>query len=158
MPGATVTYTITVANTGHTPYSGATVTDSLNGVLADAAYGNDAAASVGTVSYASPDLTWTGDLAPGDTATITYTVTVHNPDTGGKLMVNFVTSADPGSTCPFDSPNPGCAVTIPVLTPARPSSRPLRRPAPPRASGDLHRSRSPTPARPPTPAPSSPMT
>ena len=118
VPGATVTYTITVADTGQTPYTGAIVTDSLDGVLGDAAYNNDAAATSGTVSYASPDLTWTGDLTPGDTVTITYTVTVHNPDTGGKLMVNFVTSTDPGSTCPFDSPNPGCAVTIPVLTPA----------------------------------------
>ena len=54
----------------------------------------------------------------GQTVTITYTVTVNNPDTGGKLMVNFVTSADPGSSCPSDSPNPGCTVTVPVLTPA----------------------------------------
>ena len=118
VPGATVTYTITVADTGQTPYTGAVVTDSLDGVLADAAYNNDAAATAGTVSYASPDLTWTGNLAPGDTATITYTVTVNNPDTGGKLMVNFVTSTDPGSTCPFDNPEPGCVVSIPVLTPA----------------------------------------
>ena len=118
VPGATVTYTITVADTGQTPYAGAVVTDSLNSVLGDAAYNNDAAATSGTVSYASPDLTWTGNLTPGETATITYTVTVHNPDTGGKLMVNFVTSTDPGSTCPFDNPEPGCAVSIPVLTPA----------------------------------------
>ena len=100
MPGATVTYTITVANTGQTPYTGATVTDSLAGVLDDATYNNDAAATAGTVSYASPDLTWTGDLALGATVTITYSVTVHNPDTGDKLMVNTVTSTDPGSTCP----------------------------------------------------------
>ena len=118
MPGATVTYTITVADTGQTPYTGAVVTDSLDSVLGDAAYNDDAAATGGTLSYASPDLTWTGDLIPGQAATITYTVTVNNPDTGGKLMVNFVTSTDPGSTCPFDSPAPGCAVTVPVLTPA----------------------------------------
>ena len=43
---------------------------------------------------------------------------MHNPDTGDKLMVNFVTSTDPGSTCPSDSPDPGCTATIPVLTPA----------------------------------------
>jgi large repetitive protein len=117
-PGATVTYTITVADTGQTPYTGATVTDSLDGVLDDAAYNHDAAASAGTLSYASPDLTWTGNLTVGQTVTITYSVTVHNPDTGGKLLVNFVTSTDTGSTCPFDSPNPGCTVTIAVLTPA----------------------------------------
>jgi uncharacterized repeat protein (TIGR01451 family) len=118
VPGATVTYTVTIADTGQTPYTGATVTDSLDGVLGDAAYNNDADASGGTLSYASPDLTWTGNLTVGGTVTFTYSVTVHNPDTGGKLLVNFVTSTDPGSTCPLDSPNPGCTVTIPVLTPA----------------------------------------
>ena len=35
-PGSTVGYTITVDNTGQTPYSGASVTDSLAGVLDDA--------------------------------------------------------------------------------------------------------------------------
>ena len=116
VPGATVTYTITVADTGQAPYTGAVVTDSLDSVLGDAAYNNDAAATSGTVSYASPDLTWTGDLAPGDTATITYTVTVHNPDTGGKLMVNFVTSAAPGSNCAAASTDPRCTSTVPVAT------------------------------------------
>jgi len=62
VPGATVTYTITVADAGDTPYAGATVTDSLSGVLPDAAYNTDAAATAGAVSYASPVLTWTGDL------------------------------------------------------------------------------------------------
>ena len=54
----------------------------------------------------------------GDTATITYTVTVNNPDTGDKRLVNFVTSTDPGSTCPSDSPAPGCTVTVTDLIPA----------------------------------------
>ena len=40
--------------------------------------------------------------------TITYTVTVNNPDTGDKLMINTVTSADPGSSCPSGSTSPGC--------------------------------------------------
>ena len=37
-------------------------------MLDDAAYNGDAAATAGTVSYTSPVLTWTGDLAPGATA------------------------------------------------------------------------------------------
>ena len=44
-PGATVDYTITVTDTGQTPYTGATVTDDLTGVLDDAAYNDDAAAT-----------------------------------------------------------------------------------------------------------------
>ena len=54
-PGGVVTYTITVTNTGQTPYTGASFTDPLAGVLDDAAYNSDAAATAGTVSYASPD-------------------------------------------------------------------------------------------------------
>ena len=117
-PGSTVGYTVTVTDTGPTPYTAATVTDSLDGVLGDAAYNNDATATSGTLSYDGLDLTWTGDLNPGDTATITYTVTVHNPDTGDKRLINFVTSTDAGSTCPSDTPAPGCTVTVTDLIPA----------------------------------------
>ncbi len=114
-PGSTVGYTITVTDTGQTPYTGATVTDSLGGVLGDAAFNHDAAATAGTVSFASPVLTWTGDLAPGDTVTITYTVTVDNPDTGGGALSNAVVSPVPGSTCPAGPAGPGCSVTVAVV-------------------------------------------
>ena len=63
-PGSTVSYTITVTDTGPTPYTAASITDPLSGVLDDATYNNNAAATSGTVSYASPVITWTGDLAP----------------------------------------------------------------------------------------------
>jgi large repetitive protein len=117
-PGSVVGYTITVADTGPTPYTGATVTDALDGVLEDAAYNNDATATTGTVTYASPDLTWTGNLTPGQTATITYTVTVNNPDTGDKNLVNTVTSDNAGSTCPTGTTNPACTTTVIDLVPA----------------------------------------
>ncbi len=125
-PGATVQYTITVADTGQTSFAGATVTDDLTNVLDDSAYDGDATATIGTVGYASPVLTWTGDLAPADTATITYSVTVNNPDTGDKHLINTVVSSDPGSTCPPDGTDPACtsAVTdlIPGLTIAKTAS------------------------------------
>ena len=54
VPGATVQYTVTVTDTGQTPYTGAAVTDDLSGVLDDAAYNGDAAATAGSVSFASP--------------------------------------------------------------------------------------------------------
>ncbi len=41
-PGSTVSYTITVTNTGQVPYTGASVTDPLTGVLDDAAYNGNA--------------------------------------------------------------------------------------------------------------------
>ena len=66
-PGSVVSYTITVTDTGQTSYTGATVTDDLTNVLNDSVYNGDATATSGAVTYASPVLTWTGNLAPGDT-------------------------------------------------------------------------------------------
>ena len=114
-PGGTVTYTITATNSGQATLTGASFTDPLTGVLDDAAYNNDAHASTGTVGYTSPALTWTGDLTPGQAATITFTVTVTNPDTGDKILVDTVTSATPGSNCPAGSGSGGCTVTVTVV-------------------------------------------
>ncbi len=117
-PGSVVQYTITITDTGQTPYTGATVTDDLTSVLDDAAYNNNAAATAGAVSYTSPVLTWTGNLDPGDTAVITFTITISNPDTGDKHLVNTVTSTTPGSTCPPAGPAPACTATVTDLIPA----------------------------------------
>jgi uncharacterized repeat protein (TIGR01451 family) len=115
-PGSAVDYTITVADTGQTPYTGATVTDDLTAVLSAAAYNGGAAATAGGVSYASPVLTWTGNLAPGDTATITYSVTIKNPETGGTGLTNTVTSAAAGSSCPSVTSGGQCTVTTGVIS------------------------------------------
>ncbi len=118
MPGSTVGYTVTVRNTGQTAYTGASFTDPLSGMLNDATYNTNATATSGTVSYTAPTLTWTGDLAVGATATITFSMTVNNPDTGDKTMVNTVSSNTVGSTCPPASSNTACRSTVLVLTPA----------------------------------------
>jgi uncharacterized repeat protein (TIGR01451 family) len=117
-PGSKVVYAVTMANTGQTAYTSVTVTDNLISLLNDAAYDNDAAATSGTVSYASPVLTWTGTLAVGATATVTFSVTVDNPDTGDKHLTNTVVSTVPGSTCPAGSTNPACTTTVTDLIPA----------------------------------------
>src|SRR5208283_2485330 len=103
--GGTVSYTITVANSGQTAYTGATFTDPLTSVLANAVYNANASATVGTVSYTSPNLTWTGNLAVGASATITYSVTVNTPDTGSGILANTVTSTTAGSNCAAGSGN-----------------------------------------------------
>ena len=113
-----VAYTVTFTNTGQTPYYGASVTDPLTGVLDDAAYNTDATATTGSVTFTSPDLTWTGDIAPGATATITFTVTVNNPDTGNKPSPATVTSAAAGNNCPAGGTDPRCTATVTVLIPA----------------------------------------
>ena len=156
-PGSTVAYTISAANTGGAPFTGATFTDSLSGVLDDAAYNGDATASTGTLSYASPNLTWTGNLAAGATATITFSVTVNNPDTGNKMLVTAITSPTPGSNCPSSGPAPACGTSVTVLVPAltivNSAGVSSATPGPRCAS----RSRSPTPGRRPTPGSRSPI-
>src|SRR5579863_7346624 len=113
-PGAVVGYTVTVTNSGVTGYTGATFTDPLSGVLDDAAYNGNAAATAGTVSYASPNLTWTGNLAAGATATITFSVTVNNPDSGNKVLASTITSATAGTNCFAGSTDARCTATVAV--------------------------------------------
>ena len=103
-PGETVRYTVVVTNTGQTAYTGATFTDRLAGVLDDAVYNTDAAATSGSVSYTSPKLTWTGNLAVGASATITYSVTVRDPDTGNRSLTG--TSSRPPRAAPARSGTP----------------------------------------------------
>ena len=67
------------------------------------------------MSYAAPNLTWTGSLAPGASATITYSVTVNNPDTGNQSLTGTVVSATPGSNCPAGGGDARCTVTVTVV-------------------------------------------
>ena len=69
-------------------------------MLADAVYNGDATATSGTVGFTSPNLTWTGDLAVGASATITYSVTVRDPDPGDKLIINSVVLQHAGQHLP----------------------------------------------------------
>lgn len=116
--GGTVTYTLTVTNTGQTDYTAgdpASLTDDLTGVLDDATYRNDAVASAGSVSYASPTLSWSGPLAVGSTVTITYSVTVHDPDTADHQLDNTVSNPpESGGSCVPGSSDPGCRSIVPV--------------------------------------------
>ena len=111
-PGGTVTYTITATNSGQTALTGATFTDGLSDVLDDASYNGDASATAGSVSFASPNLTWTGNLAVGAAATVTFSVTVNNPDTGNKSLVSKVTSTTSTSNCASGSTDARCSSTV----------------------------------------------
>jgi uncharacterized repeat protein (TIGR01451 family) len=112
-PGGTVTYTATVTNTGTGSYPNASFTDDLTGVLDDATFGA-ASATSGTVGFTSPILTWTGTLAAGASATVTYTVVVRNPDPGDHRLVNQVRTVTSGGNCAAGSPDPACTTTTPV--------------------------------------------
>ncbi|KAA2234885.1 DUF11 domain-containing protein, partial [Solihabitans fulvus] len=50
-PGDTVSYTVTVRNTGQTPLTNATFTDDLTKVLDDATFNSDESATIGTATY-----------------------------------------------------------------------------------------------------------
>lgn len=117
-PGSVVAYTISITNTGQTPYGTVTVTDSLAGEMPDAEYNGDAAVTGGGVlAYTAPNLSWTGGLAVGASVSITYSVTVHDPDPGDKLLVDTVTSDAPGSSCPVGTMVPSCSTSVGVLVP-----------------------------------------
>ncbi|MGA9581350.1 MAG: LPXTG cell wall anchor domain-containing protein, partial [Allosphingosinicella sp.] len=102
-PGDVVTYTVTVTSVGTAPYTDETpagFSDDLTAVLDDAAYDENASATVGEVSYAEPTLTWAGPLAVDETVTVTYSVTVNDPDNGDHVLVNTVTpTTDSGGHC-----------------------------------------------------------
>ena len=116
-PGATVSYTITVTNAGAVAYTGAALADSLAEVLDDATYNGDATATAGSLAFSTPNLTWTGALAAGASATITFSVTVNDPDTGNKSLASTITSATAGSNCASGSTDTRCASTVTVLAP-----------------------------------------
>jgi fimbrial isopeptide formation D2 family protein/uncharacterized repeat protein (TIGR01451 family) len=105
-PGSTVDYTVTVKNTSTSDFTDAnpaTFTDDLSNVLDDATYNDDATATAGTASYGAPTLAWSGPLAAGATATVKYSATVNDPDTGDKHLKNAVVPGRGGSCDPADS-------------------------------------------------------
>ena len=106
-PGDVVVHTVTVQNVGTAAYLGATLTDELSQVLDDAVYNGDAQATSGTVSYDEPRLSWTGDVAAGETVTITYSATVKDPGTGDHLLDNAIRAPGGGTNCPDPTPRAG---------------------------------------------------
>ena len=74
-------------------------------------------ATAGSLTFSSPNLTWTGNLAAGASATITFSVTVNNPDTGNKVLASTITSATAGSNCASGSTDARCASSVTVLVP-----------------------------------------
>ncbi|WP_175956407.1 SdrD B-like domain-containing protein [Schaalia sp. Marseille-Q2122] len=114
-PGATavltgdiVDYTITVAHAAGLDLLGAKVVDDLTKVLDDAAIVAAPTASEGHVTLGHDQmLTWTGDLAKGDTITITYSIQVNA--NGDESLVNGVTNG--GNTAGSCKTGEACETT-----------------------------------------------
>jgi uncharacterized repeat protein (TIGR01451 family) len=98
-PGGRVSYTLTAKNTGTDPIAPADLTDDLAGVVDDAGYNGDVHATTGTATVSGSTLEWQGDLDPGQTVTITYSVTVTGPDYADGTLMNTATSSIPGTQC-----------------------------------------------------------
>ncbi|MEU6215877.1 DUF11 domain-containing protein, partial [Streptomyces sp. NPDC047023] len=105
-PGQEVTYTLRVTNTSSVPVTGATAMDDLSDILDDASYNDDVDASTGDVEVDGDELTWSGDLDPGETAIITYSVTVNNR--GNHRLANTATVTAPGTNCAEGSNDRQC--------------------------------------------------
>ena len=118
-PGKVLSYKITLGPTGTAGGSGEVI-DDLSGVLDKASFQNDAHASTGTVMFdaATKQLVWTGTLGPGEHATITYSVKIH--DSAAGLLSNEV-DGPPGSSCASPSPPElPCITETPIVRPPAP--------------------------------------
>ena len=122
-PGGTVDYTISVRNVGNTAVPAASFTDDLADVLSDATLEQPGVTvSSGTAAVSGTMLTWTGSLAVGQQASITYTVRLEPDASVGAALDNTVvdSTTDVPSNCEDGSDDPHCSVT--VTTEAAPDS------------------------------------
>ncbi len=106
--GDPVHYTVTMTNTGDGDYTvsdPAHVVDDLSEVLDDATYNGDADAPNGTVTYAEPQIRWTGPLAAGAQVSLDYTVTLTGAGDRSVRNTAFQVGCDPE--------NAGCDPVVP---------------------------------------------
>lgn len=130
-PGQTAMYTITVQNTGAVDLTGLSLDDDMTGVLDDAAYNNDATTTVGAAAFASPMLSWAGDLDAGQTAIVNYSTTVKAADQLGDSTLANAIGAGP-MNCPAtpttNPSDPGYSASCAVMAAVTPET-----PIPPNA-------------------------
>jgi uncharacterized repeat protein (TIGR01451 family) len=111
-PGAMLTYTIVVTNSGNITAAGVVLTETL---LANTSFAGGSVAWVaqggGVYTYALP-----APLAPGQTATATFAVTVDNPlPAGVAQLINTVQSGDDGAHGPDPTPADNSATDADVV-------------------------------------------
>lgn len=89
-----ISYTVTITNEGEGDALYASAIDDLSGVLDDTSFVETSlSASVGSASRQGDEIHWSGALPAGESAAITYTVTV-DTDEGDRSADNTVTVSD----------------------------------------------------------------
>ncbi|HWQ16022.1 MAG TPA: hypothetical protein VNL77_24695 [Roseiflexaceae bacterium] len=86
-PGDTLTYTLTVLNTGNTPASFQVV----DPIPADTAYVNNSVTSPATYDGVGRLVRWQGTLDPGASATVSFQVTINQPPLQSATITNQAT-------------------------------------------------------------------
>ena len=115
-PGSRIAYTLTVTNTGLVPLTGATVTDNMVDVLDDSAIVQPLASGL---TLTGSTLTWAvPDVAVGETATVTYTVTV-GADQWSQTLRNVATP-DKDGQCVVDCSTEHTTPPAPIVPPPPP--------------------------------------
>ncbi len=122
--GDTITYTVTIKNTGELDYDDvipASFTDEFSAILDDAIYNDDA--TEGVYDPNTQVLSWQGPLAVGESKTITYSFTINDADNAGDLtMKNIVTPTGENGTC---NPAKVCETLTNILVPVTPVEPPV---------------------------------
>ena len=115
-PGSVVTYTLTATNTSNAIVSGATAVDDLTDVLAHASL---LPPLPGSVSQSGAVLTWSiPDLGPGESASVSYSVKVHEDSPQADIR-NVVVATGSGGEC-------GVCETSHVIVPGLPATGAIR--------------------------------
>jgi len=109
-PNQVITYTLKAINTGDVAIDPANITDDLSGVLSDATLvpGSLISDRGAAPAIASGVLTWSGPLAVGQTATITYQVKVNVDAKVGDVLKNVVVGGGKNPTDPDNPPDINC--------------------------------------------------
>lgn len=115
--GGEVTYRVTVTTAGGGALAGLRFTDDLAEVLTAASGPTSIEANLGEVTYAEPVLTWTGDLAPGQVATVTYTVVLDEDIEQDTLPRNVVIGDGLASNGPDGADADACVAEVTIDAP-----------------------------------------
>lgn len=122
--GSNVTYTLTIKNTGATDLANLKIDDDLTDVLDDATIVGTPTvnpSSAGSANISGNTLEFSGDVAAGQTVTVTYTVKIKDAGTlGNAALNNYVLAAHSASCHPQVSngdvsvSNPDCQTSHPI--------------------------------------------